>query len=87
MREIPIIKCTYLDEVEQLDNTDRLSQKAESVSGLSVRFPLTVDCFLAISELVGLDLDSLFEDTEVTGEGCFATIKGKNFIFRGHFGS
>jgi hypothetical protein len=28
------------DEVEQLDKTDRLSQKAESVSGLSVLLPL-----------------------------------------------
>ena len=29
----------YLDEVEQLDKIDRLSQKAESVSGLSVLLP------------------------------------------------
>ena len=65
---------TYLDDVEQLDNTDRLSQKAESVSGLSVRFPFTVIGFLAVSELVGLDLDSpVLEVTEATGEGCLTT--------------
>ena len=77
---ILVRSLNYLEEVEQLDKTDRLSQKAESVSGLSVLFPFTeFDCFLeaaAVSdELVGLDLEVL-EVTEATGDDCLVVVVG-----------